>query len=96
VTEKTDVGVYFSKNPNANYGFAGGQVQRALLGGPDSDWDASARLSFVTMFGPEDLDFTVIGWDIVASREIPLTTWASVSPYAGVSSYLGRPTKSPL
>jgi hypothetical protein len=90
MTERTDVGVYFTKNPNANYGFAGAQVQRNLIGGPDSDWDASARLSFVTLFGPEDLDFTVIGWDILASREIPLTTWASVSPYAGVSSYLGR------
>jgi hypothetical protein len=97
VTEKTDVGVYFSKNPNANYGFIGGQVQRNLIGGPTSDWDASARVSFTTLYGPEDLDFTVIGWDLVASREIPVTTWASVSPYAGVSSYLGRAhEKSPV
>jgi hypothetical protein len=30
----------------------------------------------------------VIGWDLVASREFDITGWASVSPYAGVSSYL--------
>jgi hypothetical protein len=44
----------------------------------------------VTLYGPDDVDFAVIGWDLVASREIELTSWASVSPYAGVSSYLTR------
>lgn len=90
VTEKTDVGVYFSKNPNANYGVLGAQVQRNLLGGPSSDWAASARLSFVSLYGPEDLDLTVIGWDMVASREVALATWATLAPYAGFSSYLAR------
>lgn len=90
VTDRTDVGVYFTKNPNANYGFAGGQVQQNFIGGTDGDWSVSGRLSFTTMFGPEDLDLAVIGWDVVASREIPLTTWASVSPYAGFSSFLTR------
>ena len=33
VSDKTDVGVCFTRNPNANYGFVGGQVQRNLVGG---------------------------------------------------------------
>lgn len=90
VGEKTDVGVYFTKNPGANYGFVGGQVQRSLVGGASNEWAAAVRASFTTMYGPEDLDFAVIGWDVVASREIRLTRWAALSPYAGFSSYLAR------
>lgn len=90
LTDRTDVGLYFTKNPGANYGFVGGQVQRNLVGGRESMWDASARVSFNTMYGPDDLDYSVIGLDFVASRQIPIMGWAALSPYAGVSSYLGR------
>jgi hypothetical protein len=89
VTDKMDVNAYVTKSPGANYGFYGAQVQRALLGGPASKWATSARVSFVSMYGPEDLDYTVYGADLVASRQVRLTSWASVSPYAGVSGYLG-------
>jgi len=90
VGEKTDVGLYVTKNPGANYGFVGGQVQRSLVGGASHEWAAAVRASFTSLYGPEDLDFAVIGWDVVASREIRLTKWAALSPYAGVSSYLAR------
>lgn len=95
VSNKTDVGIYATKNPNANYGFYGAQVQQNLIS--RNNWDASARLSFTSLFGPEDVDFTVFGWDMVASREFPLNDWAAVSPYVGVSSYftMARET-SPL
>ncbi len=97
LTNKTDVGVYYTKNPNANYGFFGGQVQQNFLGSTTSDWAAAARVSFTSLYGPEDLEFSVIGWDVVASREFELTGWASVSPYAGFSSYLTMSNeKSPL
>ena len=88
VSAGTDVGVYFTKNPNANYGFFGGQVQRRLVGGEDRRWAASARASFVSLYGPEDADLTVYGMDLVASRKLTLTRWAEVSPYVGVSGYL--------
>jgi hypothetical protein len=86
VTPKTDVGLYVTKNVNANYGFIGGQVQRNLF--ERTDWAAAARASFVVLYGPEDLDFTLYGLDVLASRKMRLTTWASVSPYAGVATYL--------
>lgn len=90
VGEKTDLGLYFTKSPGANYGFLGAQLQRQLLGGTSSDWAASARASFVSLYGPEDVDFTVYGIDFLASRTVRLTRWASVSPYAGLSSYLAH------
>ena len=88
VSSKTDVGIYLTKNINANYGFYGGQVQHNLAGSRTSDWAASARVSFVSLYGPEDLNFTVFGADLVGSREIAVASWASVSPYLGVSTYL--------
>jgi hypothetical protein len=88
VSAGTDVGVYVTKNPKANYGFFGGQLQRRLTGGDDGRWDASARVSFVSLYGPEDVDLTVYGMDLVASRKLTLTPWAKLSPYVGVSGYL--------
>ena len=88
VSNNTDVGIYATKNPNANYGFYGAQVQRNFMGGSTGEWAAAGRLSFTSLYGPDDLDFTVIGWDVVASREFALTNWAALSPYVGASSYL--------
>jgi len=90
VGAKTDVAVYATKTPGANYGFYGAQIQRGLVGGETSNWNASARTSFVKMYGPEDLDFSVYGADVVASRRVALSRWATISPYAGVSGYLAR------
>jgi len=88
VTSTTDVGLYLTKAPGANYGFYGAQVQRSLVSGASRKWAAAARVSFVSMFGPEDVGFTVYGADLMASRTVQLSRWASLSPYAGVSGYL--------
>lgn len=87
VSGRTDVGVYFTKSPGANYGFVGGQVQYNLMQSA-SDWTASTRLSVVSMYGPDDLTFAVYGVDLLASRKLDVARWAAVSPYAGVSTYL--------
>ena len=87
ISDRTDIGVYATKNPRANYGVFGAQIQRAFLGAPEAPWAASARLSFVSLFGPEDLDLTLYGADLVASRTIPIAPRAAVSPYAGLSTY---------
>ena len=88
VSAGTDVGLYVTKNPKANYGFFGGQVQRRIIGGEERSWDASARVSFVSLYGPADADLTVYGMDLVASRKVAITRWAKVAPYVGVSGYL--------
>lgn len=90
VTKTTDVGFYFTKSPGANYGFFGAQLQRALVGGNGSAWAVSTRASYVSLFGPEDVDFHVYGADLITSRSITLNRWASLSPYASVSGYLAQ------
>ena len=90
VTNNTDVGVYWTKNPNANYGVAGMQLQRAFLGGETNGWAVSTRASFATLYGPEDVDLNVYGADLVASKAMRLSRWATVSPYALVSTYLSH------
>jgi len=88
VSGSTDVGVYFTKSPGANYGFYGAQVQHTLVQNPTRTWAAAARASFVSMYGPDDLDLRVFGADVLASRTFALTRWAALSPYVGGSTYL--------
>jgi hypothetical protein len=88
VTDRLDVGVYFTMNPNANYGFAGGQVQYNFTQQASAGVDASARANLVALFGPEDLNLTVYGLDLIASRQYPLLARVSIAPYVGVSGYL--------
>ena len=85
VTDRVDVGGYFTKAPGANYGFFGGQVQYAVLHDLDSNVSAAGRLGFVKMYGPEDLTASIYGLDFLVSKEI-----SRFSPYAGVSGYLSR------
>lgn len=93
ITDKLDAGVFFTKNPGANYGFYGGQLQYNFLNNAEKGWSASARAGFNSIFGPEDLKMTVYGTDLIASREFhfPLSFakhGLSVSPYVGLSTYL--------
>jgi len=90
ISDQADAGFYFTKSPGANYGFYGGQLQYGLVEDATHNWAASTRVSFVSMYGPKDLGFTVYGVDLVASRRIPLATWASISPYVGASTYLAH------
>ena len=91
ITDRTDAGLYFTKNPRANYGFYGGQLQHAFAQDTTNGWSASTRVSFVSMYGPQDLAFTVYGLEAVASKRFPLfARWASISPYVGASTYVAR------
>ena len=91
ITDRTDAGVYFTKSPGANYGFYGGQLQHNFFDDAANGWAASARMSFVSMYGPKDVAFSVYGLDALASKRIALfSNWASVSPYVGASTYLSR------
>lgn len=88
VTDRIDAGLYFTKNPKSNYGVAGGQVQYNLVQQASAGMDASVRASVATLFGPEDVDATVYGLDLVVSKQYPLFAGVSIAPYAGASGYL--------
>lgn len=88
VTSNTDIGLYVTKSPGANYGFYGAQLQRSIFQSATGRWAGATRVSFVSMYGPEDLEFTVYGADAIVSRTITVARWASLSPYAGISAHL--------
>lgn len=91
ITDKVDAGVFFTKNPNANYGVWGAQVQYSLVNDAESNWAGSVRGSVVSLFGPDDLGLMVFGLDLVASRDYAVVSdWLVVSPYAGVSGFLSH------
>lgn len=95
VTRKTDLAAYATKSPGANYGFFGAQLQRAFLSG-NSKWGAAARVNVMQLYGPEDLEFGQVGVDLLASRTFALNRRVSVSPYAGISSYIARSHETSL
>jgi hypothetical protein len=90
VNSRTDAGFYITKAPGANYGFVGGMVQYNVLNDAESNWALSTRWSTVSMYGPEDLEFSVYGADVVASRSYAVRRGVTVSPYAIVSGSLSR------
>jgi hypothetical protein len=87
VTSSSDVGLYYTRNPEANYGAYGIQLQQRLFA-PAPDWDLSARASLVSLFGPDDVDMSIYGVDVVASAPQLTYRKAALVPYALVSTYL--------
>lgn len=83
LTDRLDVGAFFTKNVQSNYGIAGGQVQYSLLNDQERDLAAAARVSVARLFGPDDVSAGVYGLDFVMSRDVSI-----FSPYAGVSGFL--------
>jgi len=94
VGSRIDVGAYFTKNVQANYGVAGAQMQYAFVRDPASPWGAAARLSVVSLFGPADVNLGAVGLDLLASRRLDIVRRVSVTPYVGWSSIasVGRET----
>lgn len=90
ISDRIDVGAYFTKNVESNYGLWGGQVQYNLFRDARKKFAGSARLSLVSVYGPDDLDVMVYGVDLMASGTYPLGKRVTVSPYAGVSGMLAN------
>lgn len=90
ITGRLDVGAYITKNLQSNYGLWGGQVQYNVLHDQRRQFAASARLSLVSLYGPEDVSLKVYGMDLLASKTYALRSRISLSPYAGVSTVLSR------
>lgn len=85
ITDRVDVGAYFTKAPGANYGLMGGQLQYSLVNDPDRRLAAAGRVSVVRLFGPDDMQASTYGLDFVVSKDV-----SRFAPYVGVSGYLAR------
>lgn len=85
VTDRLDVGAYFTKNTRSNYGIAGGQIQYNLVHDRQRNLAAAGRLTVTRLFGPADVSASVYGLDFLMSKDVSI-----FSPYAGVSGYVSR------
>lgn len=91
ISQKLDAGIYFTKNPSANYGFWGAQLQYNLLNNEAHRWSAAARVNMSSLFGPADLKLNTYGLEGVVSKEWAVySDWLTISPYAGISTYLSH------
>jgi len=85
VSDRIDVGFYFTKNPEANYGFMGGEIKYAVFMESEKAVAMAVRTTYATLLGVEDLNFHLLGADLSASKKIGV-----LSPYLGVGANLGR------
>jgi hypothetical protein len=85
VTQRLDLGAYWTTAPGANYGMLAGHAQYNFLDDLENGWAASGRLSALRLYGPDDMKVGTYGLDLVASKEIDRFT-----PYAGVGAYWSR------
>lgn len=91
ITKRLDAAVYWTKSPNANYGFWGGQLQYNLLNNPERKWAASVRTSLVSLYGPDDVKFSIYGAEGVVSKEFPIfSDRVTVAPYVGASTFVSN------
>jgi hypothetical protein len=85
VTDRLDIGAYFTQNTRANYGIVGGHVQYNLLDDHERKLAAAGRVNVARLFGPDDMTAGVYGLEFVVSRDVSV-----LSPYAAVSGYVSQ------
>lgn len=81
VTDDTDLGMFFTKNPESNYGWLGIDVKHALMRqSQDMPVTLSVRGAYTKTLFVSDMDMHDVGADVVVGR----TFWNTLTPYAGV------------
>lgn len=91
ITQNVNAGIYWTARPGANYGLIGGQIQYNFLNDTIKNLSVSTRFTFNSLYGPDDLNLSVYGIDLLASKKISvISDWASVSPYAGISGSMSH------
>ncbi len=80
-----DVGLVYSKVPDTNIQYAGGEVKYAILKG-GAVWPALAvRGSYSQLFGVDQLDFKSYGLEFTVSKGFGVGV--KIIPYVGVGQY---------
>lgn len=83
VTENLDVGVFYTENPSANYGWLGLEAKYGLLQQSDSMPVAlAARGAYTKTLYVDDMDMHALGADVTVGR----TFWRIVTPYLGLGA----------
>jgi len=81
VSDRMDIGGFWTTAPRANYGMAGGEIKYGLLRESDRYPAAAVRASAVFLTGVPDFDLNIYSLDVTASK-----TFTRLSPYVGFRS----------
>ena len=85
ITDRIEVGTYFTKDPSANYGFFGADMKYTYTLDKFHNLNLAARGSYAQLFGPEDVKMNVSAVDVLASKKFWL-----LEPYVGGSVALNH------
>jgi hypothetical protein len=85
VSDHTDVGAYYTENPNANYGWLGVDVKHGLLRESETTPVSLAlRGAYTKTLYVQDMDMHAFTADVAAGK----TLWKVFTPYAGLGGDL--------
>jgi len=85
VTDRLDVGAFWTKNLNANYGWLGLEAKYGLLAQNErTPIILSGRVAYTKTLYVSDMDMHAVTTDVSAGR----TFWNVLTPYAGVGADL--------
>jgi hypothetical protein len=83
VADALDLGIYYTENPNANYGWLGLEAKYALLRqAEDMPMTLAVRGAYTETLYVESLDMHTVTVDVTAGR----TFWGVLTPYLGVGN----------
>ena len=83
VTDRMDVGAFYTRNPNANYGWLGVDLKYGLLQqSPTTPVSLALRGAYTKTLYVTDMDMHALTADVAAGR----TFWNRFTPYLGVGS----------
>ncbi len=80
-----DVGLVYSKVPDTNIQYAGGELKFAILRGGVVMPALAVRGSYTQVFGIDQLDFKTYGLELTASKGFG--AWVKITPYAGIGQH---------
>ncbi len=83
VSDRMDVGGYWTTAPGANYGLIGGEVKYGFLQESARTPAAAVRGSVTVLTGVPDFNVSIYSIDVLASKDIAMLT-----PYAGLRTSL--------
>lgn len=85
VTDRIDVGAFYSENPNANYGWAGLEVKYGVLGQSETTpVSLGVRGAYTKTLYVDDMDMHAFTADVATAR----TFGGVLTPYLGVGTDL--------
>jgi len=89
VSDKMDVGAYWTTTPSSNYGAVGGEFKYAFLQESEKFPAAAVRASVSILTGVPDFDMNVYSVDLVAGKTVAMLT-----PYVGFKESLAIGTET--